>query len=184
MNQDKRIYIILSIIGVIPTIWLAFLIAPLLDGGLIRIINELPLKISQPFNIELCENSMKTVLFFLLIYIVSIGAYFSTRKNYKKGKEHSSAKWGNPRTINKKYKQLPESENRILTQNVMLGLNAKKHRRNLNTLVVRTEVGAGKTLFYAKPNLMQASNNISYIILDPKRRNIKRYRLSYEEKWI
>lgn len=27
--------------------------------------------------------------------------------------------------------------------------------------------GAGKTLFYAKPNLLQASNN-SYIILDPK----------------
>ena len=136
MNQDKRIYIILSIIGVVPVIWLAILIAPLLDGGLIKIINELPLKLNDPFNIEFCENSIRTILFFLLIYVVSIGAYFSTRKIYKKGKEHGSAKWGNPRTINKKYKQLPDSENRILTQNVMIGLNAKKHRRNLNTLVV------------------------------------------------
>lgn len=136
MKQDKRIYIILSIIGIIPVIWLAILIAPLLDGGLVAIINELPQKISQPFNIQFCENSIKTILFFILAYVVGIGAYFSTRKNYKKGKEHGSAKWGNPRTINKKYKQLPESENRILTQNVMMGLNAKKHRRNLNTLVV------------------------------------------------
>lgn len=136
MKQDNKIYIILSIVGVIPVIWLAILIAPLLDGGLTQIINELPIKMSQPFNIEFCESSVKTILFFLLAYVVSIGAYFSTRKNYKKGKEHGSAKWGNPRTINKKYKQLPESENRILTQNVRLGLNAKKHRRNLNTLVV------------------------------------------------
>ena len=39
----------------------------------------------------------------------------------------------------------------------------------------------GKTLFYAKPNILQASNN-SYIILDPKRRNFKRYRLSFGTK--
>ena len=69
MKQDKRIYVILSIIGIIPVIWLAVLIAPLLDGGLVKIINELPLKISQPFNIEFCKNSIKTILFlkFLLI---------------------------------------------------------------------------------------------------------------------
>ncbi len=137
MKQDNnRIYVILSIIGIIPVIWLALIIAPLLDGGLSQIINELPTAINTPFKISIVENSMKTVLIFLLIYGVSIGAYFSTRKNYKKGKEHGSAKWGNTREINKKYKQLPESENRILTQDIRLGLNAKKHRRNLNTLVI------------------------------------------------
>ncbi len=137
MKQDNnRIYVILSIIGIIPVIWLALIIAPLLDGGLSQIINELPTAINTPFKISIVENSMKTVLIFLLIYGVSIGAYFSTRKNYKKGKEHGSAKWGNTREINRKYKQLPESENRILTQDIRLGLNAKKHRRNLNTLVI------------------------------------------------
>ncbi len=166
MKQDNRIYIILSIIGIIAVIWLALLIAPLTSGGLATIINQLPKKLQNPFNIEICENSIKTVLIFLLSYLIGIGAYFSTRKNYKKGKEHGSAKWGNTKEINKKYKQMPESENRILTQDVRLGLNAKKHRRNLNTLVIGGS-GAGKTLFYAKPNLFQASNN-SYIILDPK----------------
>ena len=176
MKQDKRVYIVLSIVGAVFVIWLAIIIAPLLEGGLIRIINELPIRLKNPFSIEFCDNSGKTVLFFLIIYVTGIGVYVSTRKNYKRGKEHGSAKWGNPREINKKYKQIPESENRILTENTRLGLNAKKHRRNLNTLVVGGS-GAGKTMFYAKPNIMQASNN-SYIILDPKRRNFARYRLS------
>lgn len=136
MNQDNRIYVIISIIGIIPVIWLALLVAPIIDDGLINIINELPTVMNNPFNIHICENSRKTILIFLLIYGMSIGLYFSTRKNYKRGKEHGSAQWGNAKVINKKYKQAPESENRILTQNIRLGLNAKKHRRNLNTLVV------------------------------------------------
>ena len=136
MNQDKRIYVIVSIIGIIPVIWLAILIAPILDNGLVGIINELPKKLNNPFNIEICENSINTVLFFILAYATGIGVYLSTRRNYRKGKEHGSAKWGNPRVLNKKYKQFPESENRILTQNIRLGLNAKAHRRNLNTLVI------------------------------------------------
>ena len=92
MKQDNRIYIILSIIGIIAVIWLALLIAPLTSGGLATIINQLPKKLQNPFSIEICENSIKTVLIFLLIYLVGIGAYFSTRKNYRKGKEHGSAK--------------------------------------------------------------------------------------------
>ena len=166
MKQDKRNYFIMSFIGLIPVIWLALLVAPFINGGLPSIIKELPNAIGNPFNITFVDNSFKTIFIFILIYVFAILMYISTRKNYKKGKEHGSAKWGDVRTINKKYKQLPESENRILTQNIRLGLNAKKHRRNLNTLVIGGS-GAGKTLFYAKPNLLQASNN-SYIVLDPK----------------
>ena len=42
--------------------------------------------------------------------------------------------------------QKPISANKLLTQNVMLGLNGKKHRRNLNVLVCGGS-GAGKTRF-------------------------------------
>lgn len=162
MKQDNRIYVILTIIGVIPVIWLALLIAPLLDGGLAKIINELPIAINTPFKIDIVENSTKTILIFLLFYFIGIGVYFSTRKNYKKGKEHGSAKWGNTREINKKYKQLPESENRILTQDIRLGLNAKKHRRNLNTLVIGRKSEQAKHCFmqnltYYKPLIILIS---------------------------
>ena len=162
MKQDNRIYVILTIIGVIPVIWLALLVAPLLDGGLAKIINELPIAINTPFKIDIVENSTKTILILLLFYFIGIGVYFSTRKNYKKGKEHGSAKWGNTREINKKYKQLPESENRILTQDIRLGLNAKKHRRNLNTLVIGRKSEQAKHCFmqnltYYKPLIILIS---------------------------
>ena len=75
-------------------------------------------------------------------------------------------KWGSAKAIYKKYRQSPPSENKLMTQNVRIGLNAKKHRRNLNTLVCGGS-GAGKTRFYCKPNLMQTSNS-SQVILDPK----------------
>ena len=66
---------------------------------------------------------------------MGVGIYFSTRRNYRRREEHGSAKWGSASAVNKKYAQQPKSENKLLTQNVAIGLNAKKHRRNLNTLV-------------------------------------------------
>ena len=136
MKQDKRKYIIISFIGGIFVIWFALLIAPYIKGGLPNIIKNLNNVLNNPFEIAIMESSVKTILIFLFIYIFAIAMFVSTRKNYKAGKEHGSAEWGNTRYLNKKYKQMPESENRILTQNVRLGLNAKKHRRNLNTLVI------------------------------------------------
>ena len=137
-QQDKMLYIVLTSIGALLVIWLAILIAPLTDGGLVKIINDLPQVLNTPFKINIVENSKKTIGIFLMIYFVCIGAYFSMCAfNHEQiDKEYGSSKWGNIREINNKYKQLPESENRILTQNVRMGLNAKKHRRNLNTLVI------------------------------------------------
>ena len=164
-QDDKRTAVILSLIGIIPVVWLALKIAPSVGGGLAAILPELMSVFENPFHIELCEDSVKAVLVLLLCYGMGIGIYFSTRRNYRRREEHGSAKWGEARTVNKKYAQHPKSANRLMTQNVSIGLNAKKHRRNLNTLVCGGS-GAGKTRFYCKPNLMQA--NTSFVILDPK----------------
>ena len=165
-DNDRQTAIILSIVGIVPVIWLALLIAPSISGGLPEIAANLPTLFDNPFSIKLCGDSLKTVLILLLCYGMGIGIYFSTRKNYRRREEHGSAKWGNVRAIDKKYRQKPLSENKLMTQNVCIGLNAKKHRRNLNTLVCGGS-GAGKTRFYAKPNIMNAARN-SYVILDPK----------------
>ena len=164
-QDDKRTAVILSLIGIIPVVWLALKIAPSVGGGLAAILPELMSVFENPFHIELCEGSVKAVLVLLLCYGMGIGIYFSTRRNYRRREEHGSAKWGEARTVNKKYAQHPKSANKLMTQNVSIGLNAKKHRRNLNTLVCGGS-GAGKTRFYCKPNLMQA--NTSFVILDPK----------------
>ena len=164
-QDDKRTAVILSLIGIMPVVWLALKIAPSVGGGLATMLPELMSVFDNPFHIELCEDSVKAVLVLLLCYGMGIGIYFSTRRNYRRREEHGSAKWGEARTVNKKYAQHPKSANKLMTQNVSIGLDAKKHRRNLNTLVCGGS-GAGKTRFYCKPNLMQA--NTSYVILDPK----------------
>ena len=164
-QDDRQASIILALIGIVPVIWLALLIAPNVSGGLAEILPALMTSLNEPFNITFCEDSLKTVLILLLAYGLAIGVYFSSEKNYRRREEHGSAKWGIASAINKKYSQKPRSNNKLMTQNVAIGLNEKKHRRNLNTLVCGGS-GAGKTRFYCKPNLMQC--NTSFVILDPK----------------
>ena len=164
-DNDRQTSIILAVFGVLPIVWLGLLIAPSVKGGLPEILPSLVNVMSDPFHIVLCEDSVKTVLVLLLCYGMGIGIYFSTRRNYRRREEHGSAKWGNAKAVDKKYRQNPPSENKLMTQAVRIGLNGKKHRRNLNTLVCGGS-GAGKTRFYCKPNLMQA--NTSFVILDPK----------------
>jgi len=165
MRQDRKTDLVLCVCGVIPIIWLALLIAPTVGGGLPEILQNMATAINDPFHIQWCEDSVKTVLLFIAAYGMGIGIYLSTRRNYRRGVEHGSAKWGDSAAICKKYRDNNFTDNKILTQNVRIGLDGRKHRRNLNILVVGGS-GAGKTRFYAKPNVMQA--NTSLVILDPK----------------
>lgn len=141
------------------------LIAPHVNGGIAGIVSGFTEAINNPLNIIWMEDSPKTVLLFLCTYGMGIGIYFSTQRNYRKGVEHGSARWGDAAAICRKYRDKRFSENKILTQNVCIGLDGKKHRRNLNIMVVGGS-GAGKTRFYAKPNVMQA--NTSLVVIDPK----------------
>lgn len=162
-DSERKAMAILAVLGIVPVVWFAFRIAPHARGGIFEILRGL--EFDNPSQIVLCEDSLKTVLVLLTCYGLGIGIYFSTRRNYRRGEEHGSAKWGDMGAINKKYRQRPPSKNKVMTQNVSIGLNDKRHRRNLNTLVCGGS-GAGKTRFYCKPNIMQC--NTSFVVLDPK----------------
>lgn len=173
MREDKfsRTNIILYCLGLIPTVWLGLLVAPALRSGLPNLIKNLAVVFSNPFHIVWCEDSVKAVLIFICTYVMGIGIYLSTARNYRRREEHGSAHWGNAGQVNKKYENKAEPEkNKILTQKTKIGLDGRKHRRNLNVLVCGGS-GAGKTRFYAKPNIMQA--NTSFVILDPKGENVR-----------
>lgn len=165
MKQDDKALVITLIAGAIPVAWIGLLIAPYTNDGLIGMINSSNEAFQSPFDIKWCDESLKTVALLLIFYAFGIGVYFSSRRNFRRGEEHGSAKWGLPRMLNRKYKQQPEQDNKLLTQNVAIGFDGTKHRRNLNVLVCGGS-GAGKTRFYCKPNVMQA--NCSMVILDPK----------------
>ena len=163
MNEKDNHY--LYLIGLIPTIWISLLIAPHIKEGFYNIINEFSKSMNNPFKITWCNDSIKVTIILIFIYLVGIGIYITTKRNYRKGEEYGSAKWGKISEINKKYEQQPIEMNKILTKNVRLGLNGRIHQRNLNILIVGGS-GAGKTFRYAKPNIMQA--NTSFVVLDPK----------------
>lgn len=153
----------------LPVMYLALAAAPYLGEGLGGMLQGMMLALEKP-NIVFCKDSLKTVLLFLLVYAGSIGAYLSIQKNYRRGAEHGSAKWGNPQIVNRKYMQKPPMKNKLLTQHVRIGLDGRKHRRNLNVIVIGGS-GAGKTRFYCKPNIMQC--NTSFVVTDPKGENLR-----------
>ena len=156
MNKNNETPIYYYLIGVIPVIWIGLLIAPSISGGLPSIVKDFPKYMENPFSITCCVDSLKAIFILLIAYALGIGIYISTKRNYRKGEEHGSAKWGDANKVNKKYEQQPYQSNKILTQNVCIGFDGRKHRRNLNTLVIGGS-GAGKTRFFAKPNVMQAN---------------------------
>ena len=167
MRHDKfsKQNVLLYCLGTFPVVWLALRIAPFMEDGLPGLIQNFGAAMSRPFYITLCGNSLKTVLVLLLCYGIAIGIYLSPQRNYRRREEHGSAQWGSPAQMNRKYADRVPAQNKILTQNVSVGLDGRRHRRNLNTLVCGGS-GAGKTRFFAKPNLCQA--NSSYVVLDPK----------------
>lgn len=136
-----------------------------MDKGLINAIPYLSEALNHPFSIHWCDASLKTIGIFLIVYALAIGMYLSSAKNYRRTEEYGSAKWANPNTVCKKYANKDYFTNKVFSQNVRMGLDGKKHRRNLNTVVIGGS-GAGKTRFYAKPNIMQC--NTSFVVLDPK----------------
>lgn len=153
------------LLGVVPIIWVGLKMAPYIDCGLMEIVDGFGEMFAEPLSLAWHRNSFRSVILSLLFYLGGVSVYYSSRKNYRRGEEHGSARWGNANAISKKYIQNPASENKLMTQQVAIGLNARKHRRNLNVLVIGGS-GAGKTRFYCKPNIMQT--NTSFIVLDPK----------------
>ena len=165
-ENQKTIYILLAILSVF-VIWLALMVAGCYEEGikLFELLDRLTVAVNNPTHIVFNEYSLKAVLIFLFLYAMGIGVYFSSKENRRPGEEHGSARWGNVKSVVRRYMDKDSYKNIILSQNMRLGLNAKKHRRNLNVLVVGGS-DAGKTRFYAKPNLMQC--NTSFIVADPK----------------
>lgn len=164
-SNDRQTTAILCVILLIPIVWAALVAAPFLSEGLPGIMDGFTEAMNNPLNIRWVDDSTKCILIFVAAYGMGIVIYLSTRRNYRKGVEHGSAKWGNAKGICKKYRDRSFTDNKILTQNVRIGLDGKKHRRNLNVMVVGGS-GSGKTRFFAKPNVMQA--NTSFIVLDSK----------------
>lgn len=91
-------------------------------------------------------------------------------KKFRQGVEYGSARWGTRKDIEPFMDPVFEN-NVILTETERLTMNSRpkapKYARNKNVIVIGGS-GSGKTRFYVKPNLMQMTDHVSYVVTDPK----------------
>ena len=120
-----------------------------------------------PFANYYNSNTVKAVAIALGIYAMAIVMYYTSQRNYMPGKEFGTARFENPKQVNKILADKDENFNRILSQNVKMSLDFRRLKLNGNILICGGS-GAGKTFYEVKPNLMQMPHNCSFICTDPK----------------
>jgi len=149
-------------------LWLAAIAAYAYEDGmnLFQWMGRFSQVLERPFSIGWTPHTLKFMLGSLLLYGCGIALYYSSRENRRPGEEYGSAKWGNPKELNRKYMDHQHKDaNIILTQRVRLGMDGYITQRNMNVLVVGGS-GSGKTRYFCKPGLYSA--NCSYLVTDPK----------------
>lgn len=149
-------------------LWLATIAACVYEDGmnLFQWMGCFSRALEHPFSVRWTAHTLKFMLGSVFLYGCGIALYYSGRENRRPGEEYGSAKWGNPKELNRKYMDHQHKEaNIILTQHVRLGMDGYITQRNMNILVVGGS-GSGKTRFFCKPGVYSA--NCSYLITDPK----------------
>ena len=157
-SKDTLFYLI----GIVPIVWLALLLAQSLGGGLPELLRNLTAALEQPTNIIWTDKSLPTILICLAAYGMAVLLYRTNQGRTRDGEEHGSAAWATPASVNAQFAQ---KDSIPLTQHVRLGLDTHKHRRSLNVLVIGGS-GAAKTRSFVLPNILTANTN--YVITDPK----------------
>ena len=157
-SNDTLFYLI----GAVPVVWLALLLAQSLGGGLPELLRNLTAALEQPTNIIWTDKSLPTILICLAAYGMAVLLYRTNQGRTRDGEEHGSATWATPASVNAQFAQ---KDSIPLTQHVRLGLDTHKHRRSLNVLVIGGS-GAAKTRSFVLPNILTANTN--YVITDPK----------------
>ena len=146
-------------------VWLGILASSCCGEGvkLTEFLSLFSEQLQHPFRLSLNGYTVRCVFAALCMYALAVGYYYTSKGNKRTGEEYGSAKWGDAAALNRKYRD--KNSNIILSQHISIGLDGRKHKRNLNVIVLGGS-GAGKTRGYVLPNIMEC--NCSYIIADPK----------------
>lgn len=155
-----------------------------------ELISETMLSLIDPTQMTITGNSI------LIVFVATIllaGALFMMKSNqeYKQHDNPDTVK-GEARLMNtedlneynKKYSapfnQLRNDgpENMIISKDIRLAIDNKHTRRNCNTLVIGGS-GAGKSRFFASPNILQY--NCNFVITDPSSELLRDYGKALED---
>ncbi|MDD3040634.1 VirD4-like conjugal transfer protein, CD1115 family [Bacteroides sp.] len=168
-TSKKKPSILLLLLGAVLAGYMGYLVGGAWERGI---------KITEFMNRfhEICDAplanyynvyTVKAIAIAVGIYGMAVVMYYTSQRNYMPGKEFGTARFENPKQVNKVLMDKDENFNRILSQNVKMSLDFRKLKLNGNILICGGS-GAGKTFYEVKPNLMQMPHNCSFICTDPK----------------
>ena len=84
------------------------------------------------------------------MYAFGIGVYLSSRKNFRRGEEHGSAKWGVPALLNRKYADKNYFSNNDMPDNLeKLSLYSGVYPKNITRLMENQEFSSEIKTFKA-----------------------------------
>lgn len=174
-KPNKSSWVIWGLLA-LPVIWFAVVLAQSWEPGakLAGLLDGLLAGLDNPLALHWTDRTLGFVVIALLLYAAAVGYYFTTIARTRAGEEQGSAQWGRPKQVNAKYANTQNPfDNIILTQNVRVGFDTRKHRRNLNILCCGGS-GAGKSRSFCIPSLQNAAtdadnpNACSFVVCDPK----------------
>ena len=111
-QDSRRDDLVIAAAGVLPVVWIALKIAPYWKRSVFLLVTRFDEIFAEPFKIQWTEHSLQAVFLCLFVYAMGIGIWLSTRRNYRRGEEHGSAKWGDAAVVNRKYRQHPANMNK------------------------------------------------------------------------
>lgn len=86
-------------------LWLATIAACVYEDGmnLFQWMGCFSRALEHPFSVRWTAHTLKFMLGSVFLYGCGIALYYSGRENRRPGEEYGSAKWGNPKELNRKY---------------------------------------------------------------------------------
>ena len=168
-TTKKKPSLIFILVGAVLSGYLGYLINGAWTEGIAfnDFMNRFNEVCAVPFANYYNSNTVNAVAIALCIYAMAIIMYYTSQRNYMPGKEYGTARFENPKQVNKILADKDENFNRILSQNVKMSLDFRRLKLNGNILICGGS-GAGKTFYEVKPNLMQMPHSCSFICTDPK----------------
>ncbi len=95
----------------------------------------------------------------------------TVNRNFLPGREYGNASWADIRSLNKRFEDRDEHNNRIYSENLKVSMDGMHTRINNNTLVIGGS-GSGKSFNLLTPNIYRARADTlypgSFIFTDPK----------------
>ena len=167
MNHSSNKSPFLWLLPVMPILWVGAGMASCYEEGmnLFTLMGRFTEWMERPFALEWTPYTPRFLFGALCLYAFAVVLILSAKQNRRPGEEHGSARWGDARQLDRKYRDKDRRRNAILTMHLRMSLNSRQHLRNLLQIVVGGS-GAGKTRYIVKPNIYEA--NASYIATDPK----------------